>query len=484
MNFSKSPANFHSMKRRDFFKNTAFAAAGTAVCSPFLSLASNIRPGTGANRSAADSAKNIIFMVSDGMSTGTLSMANMLSERRDGKLCEWMSLYDRGLVNRGLMDTASANSLVTDSSAASSSWGGGVRVNNGSLNVAPDGSRPVPILQKFKAAGKSVGCVTTVPITHATPAGFCVNSESRSDQPGIALQYHGLRLDVMMGGGRQFFSADKRKDKQDVFGKFAASGYQLAKTRDEMLAIDATAANAPILGVFHQDGLPYALDRENDAELKRTTPTLAEMVGTAIRRLAKNPKGFVLQVEGGKVDWAAHANDVGGLLYDQLAFDEALAAAIAFAEADGDTLVIVTTDHGNANPGLFGATKNFEKIIRFKHTNDWVLQGIERDFTASQVRERIEYAQGYAINANEAIRLLSHYVTDRNEEGLYNPYKLPFADFADIQRKYTSVGWASNGHSGDHVEIAAYGAGKELLKPFVRNTDMHYMMLDAAAVSR
>lgn len=473
-----------SMKRRDFFKNTAFAAAGAAVLSPFDSVAKRIRPGASIGLSTGNNAKNIIFMVSDGMSVGTLSMANMLSERRDGKLCSWMSLYREGAVSRGLMDTASANSLVTDSSAASSSWGGGVRVNNGSVNVAPDGSRPVPILQKFKAAGKAVGCVTTVPVTHATPAGFCVNSDSRSDQPGIAQQYLDLRFDVMLGGGTEFFSADKRKDKQDLFAKFAASGYQVAKTRDEMSAIDNSASVAPILGVFHQDGLPYALDRESDSDLKKATPSLAEMVGTAIRRLSKNTNGFVLQVEGGKVDWAAHANDVGGLLYDQLAFDEALATAIAFAEADGNTLVIVTTDHGNANPGLFGSTENFERVMGFKHTNNWVLQGIDRDFTANQVRERIEHAQGYAISANEAIRLLSHYVTDRNEDGLYNPYKLPFAELADIQRKYTSVGWASNGHSGDHVEIAAYGPGNDLLKPFVRNTDMHYLMLEAAAVQQ
>lgn len=471
------------MKRRDFFRKTAIAAAGATVLSPLSSMAGSDRPAA-FESPLRSKAKNIIFMVSDGMSVGTLSMANMLSERRDGTLCEWMSLYHRGVVSRGLMDTASANSLVTDSSAASSSWGGGVRVNNGVLNVAPDGSRPVPILQKFKAAGKAVGCVTTVPITHATPAGFCVNSDSRSDQPGIALQYHDLRFDVMMGGGDEFFSADKRKDKQDVFGKFAGSGFQVAKTRAEMQAIDAAGEDAPILGVFSQNGLPYALDRENDDALKTTTPSLAEMVGTAIRHLQKNRNGFVLQVEGGKVDWAAHANDVGGLLYDQLAFDEALATAVAFAEADGNTLVIVTTDHGNANPGLFGATEDFEKIIGFKHTNDWVLQGIDRDFTANQVRERIEHAQGYAINANEAIQLLSHYVTDRDEDGLYNPYKLPFADFADIQRKYTSVGWASTGHSGDHVEIAAYGAGRESLKPFVRNTDLHYLMLEVAGVQR
>ena len=140
------------MKRRDFFKHTALVAGGATVLSPFHTVAGHFRRDAGVGLSMAGGARNIIFMVSDGMSVGTLSMANMLSERRDGKLCRWMSLYQEGLVTRGLMDTASANSLVTDSAAASSSWGGGVRVNNGSLNVAPDGRKPVPILQKFKAA--------------------------------------------------------------------------------------------------------------------------------------------------------------------------------------------------------------------------------------------------------------------------------------------------------------------------------------------
>lgn len=472
------------MKRRDFFRNAALTAAGASLLSPLKSIAGDHALFSGKLKGKV--ARNIIFMVSDGMSNGTLSMANILSERRDGKLSPWMSLYHENRVSRGLMDTASADNLVTDSSAASSSWGGGVRINNGLVNVAPDGSRPVPILQKFKAAGKAVGCVTTVPITHATPAGFCVNSDSRSDQPGIALMYHDLRFDIMMGGGTEFFSADKREDKQDVFGKFSASGFQVAQTRDEMLAIDRAGKDAPILGVFYPDGLPYALDREHDETLKKTTPSLAEMVGTAIRHLKKGKKGFVLQVEGGKVDWAAHGNDIGGLLYDQLAFEEAVATAIAFAEEDGNTLVILTTDHGNANPGLFSgsrATRNFERIINFKQTNAWVLQGINRDFTASQVIERIEAAQGIVIKAEDAMQLLSHYVTDRNEEGLYNPYQLPFSDLARIQQQHTSVGWGSMGHSGDHVEIAAYGPGSELLKPFVRNTDMHYLMLEAAQVS-
>lgn len=472
------------MKRRDFFRNAAITAAGATLLAPVRSLgqsSDSILAGSHKGKKA----KNIIFMVSDGMSAGTLNMANMLSERRDGRLSQWISMYEQNKVNRGLMDMASADNLVTDSSAASSSWGGGVRVNNGAVNIQPDGTPSKPILQKFKAAGKSVGCVTTVEITHATPSGFSLNGKSRRDQAGFALQHLELGFDVLMGGGTEYFSADRRKDKRDLFGEFAAKGYRVAQTRDALMTIDRENGEQPILGVFHTGGLPYALDRENDEHLKKTTPSLAEMTGAAIRRLSKNPNGFVMQVEGGKVDWAAHANDIGALLYDQLAFDEAVATAMAFAEEDRETLVIVTTDHGNANPGLFAhrdATANFERIFTFKHTNDWILQGIDRDFNAAQVRERIEYAQGITINAEEAIRLLAHYVTDRDEDGLYNPYKLPFHDLAVIQERSTSVGWGSMSHSADYVEVAAFGPGKELLQAFQRNTAMHDLMLEAAKV--
>src|SRR5690606_25516825 len=100
--------------------------------------------------------------------------------------------------------------------------------------------------------------------------------------------------------------------------------------------------NKPLLGVFSQNALPYTLDRENDKTLIEKVPTLAEMAKKAIEVLSRNKNGFVLQIEGGKVDWAAHANDIGGLLYDQIALDEAIAVAIAFAEKNEDTLVVIT----------------------------------------------------------------------------------------------------------------------------------------------
>src|SRR5690606_27679297 len=151
-----------------------------------------------------------IFLVSDGMSIGTLNMADMYLKRKYGTPSNWIDLYKNNRVTRALMETASANSIVTDSSAGSSAWGCGVRVNNGSLNVDPLGEPHLPIWQKFKKVGKMAGVVTTVPVTHATPAGFCVTSKSRNSQEDIASQYLELQLDVMLGGGNQYFAADRR----------------------------------------------------------------------------------------------------------------------------------------------------------------------------------------------------------------------------------------------------------------------------------
>ncbi|MEJ2881874.1 alkaline phosphatase [Pedobacter sp. GR22-6] len=463
------------MKRRDFFKNSSLLVAGTALA-PVTSIAGEL---SNHEDFAGKTAKNIIFLVSDGMSTGTLNMADLYLRRKEGRVSNWISLYEQQKGRRAFMDTASANALVTDSAAGSSAWGGGVRVNNGALNVGPDGTLHKPILQKFKAAGKSVGCVTTVPITHATPAGFCVNSDARSDQDGIALQYLDLRFDVMMGGGSEFFSAAKRKDKKDVLGLFNQKGFAVLTDAEQMRK--GLPADKPILGIFHEDGLPFSLDRSQDAALAKSTPSLAEMTTAAINQMKHNSNGFVLQVEGGKVDWAAHSNDTAGLIYDQIAFDEAVGVALKFADQNKDTLVIITTDHGNANPGLFGDDENFDKIQSFKQTNDRVLRSISPGDTAKQVVEKIEAAQKLVIKEAEAASLLEHFVK-LDGEGLYNPKKLPFKLLAEIQYKYTSVGFASMGHSSDYVELAMYGPGSEQLKPFVKNTDLHHMMLQACGI--
>lgn len=467
------------MDRRKFFRNGSLFTLGTALLNP---LQGRARILDLEHLHKNKKARNIIFMVSDGMSTGTLNMADLYLNRKNGKGSNWLQLYKDQRVSRALMDTASASSIVTDSSAGSSSWGGGVRVKNGVLNIGPNGEKYMPIWQKFKKAGKMAGCVTTVPITHATPAGFCVNNNSRNAMQDIAIDYLNLGFDIMMGGGDKYFSPATRKDKRDMYAEYKAKGWQVVRNRKEMLAADN---NKPVLGVFAEEALPYSIDRKSDAVLTETVPTLAEMAQKAIDRMKNHKNGFVLQIEAGKVDWGAHGNDIAAVLYDQVAFDEAIKTVIDFAEKDQETLVIITTDHGNANPGvIYGkdANKNFDSIQNYTHTNEWILNQIKPDSTIAQVREIIDSANGGTISAENAKTILGYYDGLHKEEGLYNYKKLPFRAFAEMQKATNSVGWISMDHSADYVELAMFGPGSELLKPFVKNTDLHYLMLQAAEV--
>lgn len=200
------------MDRRKFLKGSALFSGAMVV--PLQLFGSNPEYERIKKSSRA---KNIIFLISDGMSSGTLTMTNLYSQNILGRDTNWLNLYFENKVSRALMDTASASSIVTDSAAASSSFGGGFRVPNGSLNVGDNGEKHLPIWQKFKKMGKKAGCVTTVTITHATPAGFCVNSASRNSELEIAENYAELGFDVMMGGGDEFFDLKKRPDNKDVY---------------------------------------------------------------------------------------------------------------------------------------------------------------------------------------------------------------------------------------------------------------------------
>ncbi|MSP84385.1 MAG: alkaline phosphatase [Flavobacteriaceae bacterium] len=467
------------MDRRKFFKNGSLAAIGSTIINPFQSIGQKIVFDSSNKNKIA---KNIIVIISDGMSSGTLNMVDLYLNRKTGKGSNWIELYKDNRVKRSLMDMTSASSIVTDSAAASSSWGSGFRVKNGSLNVGVNGEEYLPIWQKFKKAGKMAGCVTTVPITHATPAGFCIASKSRNSQEAIAEMYLDLKFDIMMGGGDKFFSSKNRKDKKDLYQDFISKGYNVVKDRSEMLSIDNSK---PILGVFNIDGLPYSKDRESSKELTNSSPTLAEMTIRAIDKMKNNPNGFVLQVEAGKVDWAAHANDITGLIYDQVALDEAIKVAIDFAKENENTLVIITTDHGNANPGLIygkAVNENFDSIQNYKQTNDWILNGIEKETTSSQIVERIEFATKLALQEGDAKLILSFYSDIKMEDGLYNPKHLPFKLLSDIQKTHNSVGWISMDHSSDYSELAMFGPGSELLNSFIKNTDLHNLMLQAAEV--
>jgi alkaline phosphatase len=116
-----------------------------------------------------------------------------------------------------------------------------------------------------------------------------VNSKSRNSQEDIAGQYLDLNFDVMMGGGNQYFAADKHRDKADMYAKFAAKGYQVAKTRTEMMS---ASNDKPVLGVFGEDAIPYYIDRNNDAELQKNRSFAGRNGAESHRPHEKSPQRF------------------------------------------------------------------------------------------------------------------------------------------------------------------------------------------------
>ena len=462
------------MNRRNFIQ-AGFASSFLLGANSFLRGEPSVnpfhigRPGS--------HARNVIFLVSDGMSSGSLSFTDQFIRWRDSRPSNWIRLYEEEKVRRGLMETASANSIVTDSAAASAAWGGGARVNNNAINITPDGAHRTPILQIAKEAGKATGLVTTATVSHATPAGFAANVLHRKSQPEIAEQYLDRRIDLIMGGGAPFFDPEKRDDKRDLLGDFQRAGYGIARSRAELETF--RGGSRPLLALLADGYLPYEIDRLMDPALTERIPALAELTSFALERLNQRREGFVVQIEGARIDHGAHANDIAGLLYDQVAFDEAIGVAMDFAEKEGDTLVILTTDHGNANPGLSSGDargeRNFAALSQFRGTHHSILSRISAESSLHRIQEIIHEVTGQDVTRDEA------HILRRRLEGIYtDPYRrLNGVDavLGQILANHTDIGWVGNAHTSDHVEVAAFGPGSEGLRMFQKNTDLFNLML-------
>ena len=203
-----------------------------------------------------------------------------------------------------------------------------------------DKRKPVAnILEAARLAGKATGLVATSEIMHATPADFSAHDPSRKDYDGISEQqvYQGMNV-VIGSGSSKYFTSDVRGDKEDLLSVIKKN-YQYTDTPQQFNQV--TGGN--LWAMFAPVALAYDFDRDPNKE-----PSLAEMTDKAIDLLSQDKDGFFLMVEGSKVDWAAHANDPVGIISDILAFDKAVGVALDFAKADGNTLVISATDHGNS----------------------------------------------------------------------------------------------------------------------------------------
>lgn len=471
------------LDRRKFIQAATGLAAGPSVLAA-------VSPAGAARSSRMEVPgklpKNIIFMVSDGMSMGVLTLAEPLSQIVRGRGTHWHALLQRRDAAHGWFDMASLNSLVTDSAAASSSWGSGSRVFNAAINVLPDGTKLTPICTLARKAGRRTGLVTTATVTHATPAGFAASVPKRDDEDGIAVQYLDA-VDVILGGGSKFFMADKRPDKRDLFGDFKKAGYATLQTRDELLKTDA-AATARMIGLFSNSHIPYTVDRDNKPETAAAVPTLAEMAKAALDSLSTGDKGFLLQIEGARIDHAAHGNDAAGALFDQIAFDDAIGVALEFAAKHPDTLIVITSDHGNSNPGLNGmgdeytqSNKCFEKVA-----------GIKASFAEIETRLRaatkgtspldgpaaaaiIKEATGIEVESAEAEAIAQ--AASGNAPPVLNKQLGKLTGImGQVFANHIGIGWTGNTHTADYTTLTAVGPGQELFEGLHLNTDAFHAM--------
>ncbi len=410
-------------------------------------------------------ARNVIFVVVDGMSVGTFTLAEMMRDVKGLGPSHWTRLWSRPGARRAMCKTYSASGWVTDSAAAGSAWGIGEHIENGAVNFTPEGRVPEPILVTARGMGKATGLVTTTRLTHATPASFVANVPRRNLEDEIARQMLSRGVDVMLGGGAQHF---------DPIIEGAVT-LAVARTAADL----AGSADSPgrLLGIFDHDHIRYALDRPE------TQPSLAAMTRAALDRLQLAADGFVLQVEGGRVDHAAHANDAAGLIADQIDFDEALGVVADWAAERDDTLVIVTTDHGNANPGLsyYGelGVASFERLAGASKSFEWIFaEAKARGGGVDGLVEATQTAMGVELTEAEIGVLRRRFVDEQpvNAFDLANGFE---PVLGSVLANHFGVSFMSPNHTSDLVEVTAFGPGSEAMPALIDNVDLYHMAMSA-----
>lgn len=393
--------------------------------------------------------KNVILLISDGCGPASFTMAR--DYYRDVLHAGATLHLDSLLV--GAVRTFATNSRVTDSAAGATAFACGIKTYNGAIAVDTLQQPVATVLEAAEARGMATGLVATSRITHATPAAFAAHVASRGSEAAIADQMLQQGIDVLMGGGRNFFvpteAGGKRTDGRDLRQDALRQGYQVVEDR---AGFDA-GLRTPVLALLAPDHMAYEIDRN-----PRHEPSLAEMTRTALDLLDDDPDGFFLMVEGSRIDHAGHANDLGGHLHDILAFDAAIAAAVRFARQDGQTLVVSVSDHETGgltlgrnvdrrgvyawNPEVLARLKASHEAIlpQLKPGADWqavigAATGIE-DWTDA---ERAQVAEAQAANFPPgALKALNEMVSVR-----------------------AILGWTTDGHTAVDVNLYAFGPGRE-----------------------
>jgi alkaline phosphatase len=270
---------------------------------------------------------NIILLIGDGMGYPQITAVEYLHG----------PLRMSDMPVKGMISTYSANRLVTDSAAGATALASGYKTNNRMLGVLYDGTPVQSIAQYASTLGKSTALIVSCSITHATPAAFAVHHHSRSDEFLIAEMYVNAGIDILMGAGWDYFlpkqQGGDRTDDRNLITEMAELGYHYI---DHEMNLGEVRGRDKVIVFLDGEELAQAPYRGNQMQL---------LTESALAQLSQNEEGFFVMIEGAQIDWAGHDHDFTWLIHEMIDFDMLVGAALDFAEKDGNTLVIVTSDH-------------------------------------------------------------------------------------------------------------------------------------------
>ena len=366
------------------------------------------------------------------------------------------------------------------------------------------------IAEKLKdQLGYKVGIVSTVNLNHATPAAFYAHQPSRNNYYEIGQEMISSDFDYFAGGG--LLKPDGADGKQkNLYEAAEEAGYNVVFTKDEAEKVNASSGKTIIIDetLADSDAMSYDMDLENGEW------ALKDYVKKGIEVL-DNDNGFFMMVEGGKIDWACHANDAASTISDTLALDEAIQEAVAFYnEHPDETLILVTGDHetGGLTIGFAGTDydtflTNLEnqKISYAKYDSDYVAKYKENKTSFEDVLKDVQNMFGLvtkenAAQAKDETLVLTDYEYNKlkaaydktmagqeeelsqEEYVLYGTYEPLTVTLTHILNNKSGVNFASYAHTGLPVEVFAMGVGQDMFEGYYDNTDIFFNLANITGV--
>lgn len=462
-------------------------------------------------------AKNVILFVGDGMSLATVAAARILEGQRAGRSGEENRLAWETFPSTALSRTYNTDSQTPDSAGTMTAMATGVKTRAAVLSIGPQATRgdcaqalaaPLTTLWELAAAnGLGAGVVTTTRVTHATPAAAFTHSADRNwendaDMPepareagciDIARQFVesplGDRLDVLMGGGRANFMPAAQEDPEypdkhglRLDGRDLVAEWKQRHPRGAYVwnakQLDAAPADAPLLALFDPSHMHYEHDRPSDAGGE---PDLASMTRAAIARLSRNPNGYVLLVEGGRIDHAHHEGNAYRALGETIALSDAVRAAVAATSPD-DTLIVVTADHSHTL-SFGGYPVRGNPILGTVHghradgTVEQSLDGLGRPYTT------LNYANGpgYVGASDKQPEGSKHYphIIESPRAAQDRPDLTRVDTTAPSYMQETISPLSNETHGGDDVGIWATGPGSAAVRGNLEQNAIFHILLQA-----